>query len=75
MPIVSSESIIDAHVQANGSRYVIERHTDVDGVVRQIGPYSAPEGFDVAARLASRAVEISDQMAEAEAIALADDGV
>jgi len=75
MPIVTSESITDAHTQAGGGRYVIERHTDGDGRVYQVGPYLAPAGFDVAARVASRAAEINGQLAEAEALALADDGV
>lgn len=74
MPIVSSETIIDAHTQAGGGRYVIERHTDDAGVVHQVGPYLAPEGFDTAARLAARAVEIDAQLAEAEAQALIADG-
>jgi len=75
VPIVSSTHTIDAHTQQGGGRYVIERHTDQDGKVCQVGPYLAPEGFDTAARLASRATQISDQLAEAEAQALADDGV
>mgnify|MGYP000320118821 CR=1 FL=1 len=75
MPIVSSSFTQDAHVQKDGGRYVIERHIDADGQVYQVGPYLAPEGFDTAARLASRATEINDQLAEAEARALADDGV
>ena len=75
MPIVSSTHTIDAHTQQGGGRYVIERHTDQDGQVYQVGPYLAPAGFDVDARLAARATQISDQLAEAEAQALADDGV
>jgi len=75
VPIVSSEALIDAHAQRDGGRYVIERHTDDMGAVVQIGPYHAPAGFDIAARLAARAAQISDEMAEAEARALADDGV
>ena len=75
MSIVSSAYTQDAHTQAGGGRYVIEQHTDADGQVYQVGPYLAPAGFDVAARLASRAVEINNQLAEAEAQALADDGV
>ena len=75
MPIVSSTHTQDAHTQRDGSRYTIERHTDDAGRVYQVGPYLAPVGFDVAARLASRAAQISDQLAEAEALALADDGV
>ena len=74
MPIVSSTNTIDAHAQQGGGRYVIERHTDDVGKVYQVGPYLAPEGFDTTARLASRAAQISDQLAEAEAQALIDDG-
>ena len=70
MPIVSSVTIIDAHTQVSGGRYVIERHTDDLGKVHQVGPYLAPAGFDTAARLASRAIEIDTQLAEAEAAAL-----
>jgi hypothetical protein len=67
MSIVSSVNIIDAHTQPGGGRYVIERHTDSDSVVHQVGPYLAPAGFDTAARLASRAISIADQLAQAEA--------
>jgi hypothetical protein len=74
VPIVSSTSIIDAHTQQGGGRYVIERHTDDAGQVYQVGPWLAPEGFDVAARVASRAAQINDQLAEAEAQALIADG-
>ena len=74
MPIVSSAAIIDAHTQQGGGRYVIERHTDDAGVVHQVGPYLAPDGFDTAARLAARATQIDEQLAEAEARALIDDG-
>jgi hypothetical protein len=74
VPIVSSTYTQDAHVQRDGSRYTIERHTDDSGKVYQVGPYLAPEGFDVAARMASRAVQINEQLAEAEAQALLNDG-
>ena len=74
MPIVSSTFTQDAHVQRDGSRYTIERHTDDAGRVYQVGPYLAPVGFDVAARMASRAVQIGEQLAEAEAQALLNDG-
>jgi hypothetical protein len=70
MPIVSSTHTIDAHQQVGGGRYVIERHTDDVGVVHQVGPWLAPDGFDVAARVASRAGQINEQLAEAEAAAL-----
>lgn len=75
MPIVTSEAIVDTHTQPDSSRYVWERHVDNLGIVYQIGPYLAPAGFDIEARLASRASALSDQLAEAEALALADDGV
>lgn len=74
MSIVSSTSIVDAHTQPDGSRYVHERHTDSEGVVHQIGPYLAPPGYDTAARLAADAVVLADRLAEAEAAALAGDG-
>lgn len=67
MPIVSSTHTIDTHTQRGGGRYVIERHTDSTGVVHQIGPYLAPAGFDVAARLAARAAELNERLAEEEA--------
>jgi len=70
MPIVSSTHNIDAHEQRGGGRYVIERHTDDVGVVHQVGPWLAPVGFDVQARVTSRASEINAQLAEVEAAAL-----
>jgi hypothetical protein len=63
MPIVSSTHTIDAHQQQGGGRYVIERHTDDAGVVHQVGPWLAPEGFDVAARVTARAVALDAQIA------------
>lgn len=61
--IVSSTFAIDTHEQRGGGRYVIERHTDDAGRVYQVGPYLAPSKFDVAARMAARALEIDAQMA------------
>jgi hypothetical protein len=55
MPIVSSTHTIDAHQQASGARYVVERHTDNTGRVYQIGPYLAPAGFDTQAAMVARA--------------------
>jgi len=75
MPILTSVVIVDTYSQANGSHYVIERHTDTEGVVYQMGPYLVPLGFNVEARMAQRVLEINEQMAEEEAIALADDGI
>jgi hypothetical protein len=70
MPIVSSTYTQDAHTQLSGGRYVIERHTDDAGKVYQVGPWLAPVGFDVQARVTSRASEINAQLAEAEAAQL-----
>jgi hypothetical protein len=74
MPIVSSTFTEDAHTQKDGGRYVVERHTDDAGKVYQVGPWLAPAGFDVQARVSSRATENSNQLAEAEAQALLNDG-
>ena len=70
MSIVSSFANIDAHAQQDGARYVVEVHTDQDGKTYQVGPYLAPVGFDTDAMLASRALEISTHLADAEAAAL-----
>jgi len=70
VPIVSSTYTQDAHTQQGGGRYVIERHTDDEGQVYQVGPWLAPVGFDVQARVNSRASEINAQLAEAEAAQL-----
>jgi len=70
MPIVSSTFTQDAHTQQGGGRYVIERNTDDAGKVYQVCPWLAPVGFDVQARVTSRATEINAQLAEAEAAQL-----
>lgn len=70
MSIVSSEAIVDDYTQAGGGRYVVERHTDSTGTVHQVGPYLVDQGYDVQARLVTRAAEIDEQLAEAEAAAL-----
>jgi hypothetical protein len=74
MPIVSSTFTQDTHTQQGGGRYVVERHTDDAGQVFEVGPWLAPAGFDVQARVTSRASEINAQLAEAEAQALMHDG-
>ena len=74
MPIVSSTFTQAAHTQRDGGRYVLERHTDDAGQVYQVGPWLAPAGMDVQARVTARAAEINDQLAEAEAQALLNDG-
>lgn len=65
--IVSSTSEIDAHQQLGGGRFVVEKHTDDAGVVYTVGPYLIPDGFNIAARLAARALEIAAQLADSEA--------
>lgn len=74
MPIVSSTYTQDAHAQKGGGRYTYERHTDDAGRVYEIGPYVAADGLDVPALVATRAQQINDQLAEAEAQALLNDG-
>lgn len=73
MPIVSSTHTV-GHAQVDGRRYVVETHTDSEGVVHS-AEYLAAVGTDYAAVRDARAVQIADQLAEAEAQALADDGV
>jgi hypothetical protein len=67
MSIVSSETIIDAAAQVGGGHYVLERHTDSNGVIHQIGPYLAPVGFDTTARLAAQATALANTLADGEA--------
>lgn len=72
MPIVSSTHAV-GHAQVDGRRYVTEAHTDGDGGVHRL-EYLANIGADYVAIRTTRAAQISDQLAEAEAQALADDG-
>lgn len=74
MPIVSSVYTQDAHTQVGGGRYTYERHTDDAGKVYDMTPYVAAPGFDVAGRMAARAQQLNEWLAEAEAQALTDDG-
>jgi len=67
MSIVSSTYTQDAHSQVGGGKYVIEQHTDSEGKVYQVGPYVVPDGFDMNARLAARASQLSAQLADEEA--------
>lgn len=73
MPIVSSTHIA-GHEQIDGRRYVTETHTDSGGGVHRV-EYLAAVGLNYVAVRDARAVRIADQLAEAEAQALADDGV
>lgn len=73
MAIVSSTHTV-GHAQQDGRRYVIETHTDsVEGPI--VVEYLAAVGTDYVAVRNARASQIADQLAEAEALALADDGV
>lgn len=69
MSIVSSTHTL-GHAQADGRRYVTERHTDSMGAVYVV-EYLAAVGTDYVAVRDARAVVIADQLAEAEAIAAA----
>lgn len=60
--ILSTETLVDAHPQADGTRYVIERHTDSLGRVHTVGPWMAPPGCDIDARARARAVELAEQL-------------
>ncbi len=72
MPIISSTHTV-GHAQRDGRRYVRESHTDNTGAVF-LAEYLADQGTDYVAVRDARAASISDQLAEAEAQALADDG-
>lgn len=68
MAIVST-AINAGHEQIDGRRYVEELHTDHLGVVHSI-EYLAAADADTAAIAAAHAVQIAEDMAEAEAAAL-----
>lgn len=68
MSIVSSTHTV-GHAQADGRRYVVESHTDSQGVVYGI-EYLAAVGTDYVAVRDARAVQLAVQLAEAEADAL-----
>lgn len=57
--IQTSEYTVDAHAQADGSRYVIERHTDTLGRVLTFGPYLLPDGADPQAVMTARATRLN----------------
>jgi hypothetical protein len=68
MSIVSTAVEIGS-ADARGRHNVIERHTDHLGIVHQV-VYLAPAGADTAAIAATRAVQIAEDLAAAEASAL-----
>ena len=68
MPITSSQNTIDAHTQADGSRYVIETHTDSTGRVHSF-QYSLPAGqgtTEADAFMNARVAGIDAQLADSE---------
>lgn len=72
MPIVSAAHIV-GHAQADGRRYVVERHTDGSGA-EHLREYLADAGVDYVAVRDVHAQQIADALAEAEAQALIDSG-
>lgn len=69
MAIVSSIAIVDSHSQKDGRIYVRELHTDSIGNVYPI-EYLAENGADINSVANARGVRLSDDLAEAEALAL-----
>jgi len=69
MPIISSTYTIDAHAQANGSHWCVERHTVSDGRIITVGPYLLPAGqgdTEAQARATANAAAWDAQLAEEE---------
>lgn len=66
MGIVSSSYTIDAHTQADGSRYVTETHTDSEGRVYNFGPYKVSSESIVNDLLTNRIEKIDRNLAESE---------
>lgn len=65
MSIISSSADL-FQPQADGRRWIIERHTDHLGVVRERGPYLADASYDPDGDLASRAAEMNAALAAGE---------
>ena len=63
MSIVSS--VIAKDISLGYARYIEEKHTDNFGVVHVVR-YQCPVGFDANARLATRALEINELLAQQE---------
>jgi len=70
MSIVSSTYTIDAHTQADGSKYVVEQHTDSAGRVYTFGPYRVWSESAAITFLNNRVAKINDNLAKAEAEAI-----
>lgn len=69
MAVTGSSFTLDGPVQKDGSRMVIETHQCANGVPDQQFIYLAASGFDPSTLLAARAVQINQQLADAEAAA------
>lgn len=67
MGIVSSVKAQDNHDQADGSRYVQEFHTDAAGKVHRY-EYRWRAGIDRDAIMAARAIELAENLAQAEVV-------
>lgn len=72
MSIVTSTYAV-GHAQPDGRKYVVESHTDDVGQAYRV-EYLAAVGTDYGAVMTARAAQINDQLAEAEAQALIDNG-
>jgi hypothetical protein len=60
-----TSSVVSTDLDLGYARFIEERHTDSVGNV-YIVRYQCPVGFDTAARLAERAVDLAQQLAQAE---------
>lgn len=65
--ITQSIYIADDYTQANGARYVIERHTDDLGRVMQFGPYLCDESMNPQAIMEQRAARLNADFAARDA--------
>lgn len=63
MPIVSST--FEFTTQANGSKNVVENHYDQDGTP-YLYQWNAPAEIDIQTVVNNRAIELSEQLAQAE---------
>lgn len=63
--VVSTEIEVDNYAQADGSRWVLERHTLDNGEMREFR-YNCAEGDDPEAIATGRAQSINEELAAAE---------
>ena len=73
MSIVSSTYVLDGHTQADGRRYVTEKHADSEGVTHELY-YLAEAGADYSAIMLSRVAQIENDLAEQEAATIIGSG-